>query len=236
MDGLYEVFAPGSTVGKISRTTSIKKETNRPEFCVRNSDIAKFGTQNERDTELGQYIERRPKKVHKKTLEQTIVNNRKDLLRKDLGSKKIKHIERQTFDVSVLSSRSSCISTSSNVVPALRMRIPKKSNPKHDDAFINRPDLTQIFHFSPPVPSAAPPTQPDTAGPSAVQMTPLTKQLTPILRKEKRTITVSDTSDSDTSSLKRSRRLLKIQKKSATSSSILEKIQRTVGCSAETPI
>ena len=40
------------------------------------------------------------------------------------------------------------ISTSSDVARALRMRIPKR-NPKHDDAFLNRPDLTQILHFSP---------------------------------------------------------------------------------------
>ena len=70
------------------------------------------------------------------------------------------------------------------------MRIPKR-NPKHDDAFINRPDLTQTLHFSPPVPLAAPPTQPITTEPSAPQVAS-SKQLTPILRKEKRKITVSD--------------------------------------------
>ena len=43
LDGLYEVLAPGSTVGKISPTTRIIKERNRPEVCVRNSDIAQLG-------------------------------------------------------------------------------------------------------------------------------------------------------------------------------------------------
>ena len=112
-----------------------------------------------------------------------------------MGSKKIKRSKRQTDDVCQILSGRSCISTSNNVARALR--IPKR-NPKHDDAFVNRPELTQILHFSPPVPIAAPPTQPDTAVPTATQSTPLNKQLTPILRKEKRTITVSDTSDSDT--------------------------------------
>ena len=110
-----------------------------------------------------------------------------------------------------------------------------KRNPKHDDAFINRLDLTQILHFSPPVPFAAPPTQPITTGPSAPQVAS-SKQLTPILRKEKRKFTVSDISDSYTSSLKRSKRLLKKQKKSKTSSSIVENIQSTEGYSAEIPI
>ena len=69
-DGLYEVLARGSTVGKVSPTTSIIKEPNRPDVRIRNSDIAKCGTRNKRDTELGrQYIERKPKKNHEKTLE-----------------------------------------------------------------------------------------------------------------------------------------------------------------------
>ena len=62
LDGLYEVLAPGSTVCKISPTTSVIKEPYKPEVRVRNSDIAKFGTRAERETELAQYIERRPKK------------------------------------------------------------------------------------------------------------------------------------------------------------------------------
>ena len=54
LDGLYEVLAPGSTVGKVSPTTSVIKEPNRPEVRVQISDIAKFGKQNERDAELAQ--------------------------------------------------------------------------------------------------------------------------------------------------------------------------------------
>ena len=66
LDGLYEVLAPGSTVCKISPTTSVIKEPYKPEVRVRNSDIAKFRTRAERETELAQYIERRPKKINEK--------------------------------------------------------------------------------------------------------------------------------------------------------------------------
>ena len=68
LDGLYEVLAPGSTVCKVSPTKSVIKEPDRQEVRVRNSDIVKFGTKAERDTDLGQYIERRPKKIMKKRL------------------------------------------------------------------------------------------------------------------------------------------------------------------------
>ena len=48
LDGLYEVLEPGSTVCKVSPTTSVIKEPNRQEVRVRNFDIAKFGTRAER--------------------------------------------------------------------------------------------------------------------------------------------------------------------------------------------
>ena len=118
---------------------------------------------------------------------------------------------------------------------ALKMRVSKR-NPKHDDVFINRPDLTQILHFSPPVPLAAPLNNPSTAGPSASQVAS-PQQPTPILRKErkgKRQMTVGDKSDSDTSSVRRSKRTLKKQKKSTTS--IVEKIQNTEGYAADIPV
>ena len=80
------------------------------------------------------------------------------------------------------------------------MRIPQR-NPKHDDAFANRPDLTQILHFSPLVPIAHPPHYLNVAGPSAARVAS-PQMPTPILRKkEKRQLTISDTSDLDTSSV-----------------------------------
>ena len=164
---------------------------------------------------MEQYIERRPKKISEKTLEQKSTNQWRDLILKNLGRKKIKRNKRPDDDVSVISSGRSCISTTSKVARALKMRFPKR-NPKHDDAFTNRPDLTQILHFSPPVPLAAPQKNPSTAGSSPSQVVS-PQQPTPILRKErkgKRQMTVSGTSVSDTSSVRISKRTLKKQKKS----------------------
>ena len=67
LDGLYDLLAPGRTVGKVGPTKSIIKEPNRPEARVRNSHLTKFGTRQEWDTELGQYIDTRSKKVQEKT-------------------------------------------------------------------------------------------------------------------------------------------------------------------------
>ena len=88
MDGHYKILAPGSTVGKVSPTTSIIKELNRPEVRVRNSDMTKFDTKHERDTELGQYFDRKPEKRHEKSLEQKITKHKKDLWEKILWAKR----------------------------------------------------------------------------------------------------------------------------------------------------
>ena len=102
------------------------------------------------------------------------------------------------------------------------MRIPKR-NPKHDEAFINRPDLTQILQFSPISPHTPQSTNPDAPGPSATRMVS-SKPPTPILRKtSKRQLTISDTSDSDTSSVRKSKRTLKKE----SSHTIVEKVRNT---------
>ena len=56
-------------VSFIMTRTSFIKEPNKTEIRLRNSDIAKFGTRHERETELGQNIERRPKNNHETTPE-----------------------------------------------------------------------------------------------------------------------------------------------------------------------
>ena len=106
------------------------------------------------------------------------------------------------------------------------MRIPKR-NPKHDEAFINRPDLTQILQLS-PIASIAPQlTNPDAPGPSATQLAS-SKPPKPILRESsKRQLTISDTWDSDTSSVRKSKRTLKKK----TSQTIVEKVRNTEGYS-----
>ena len=42
LDGLYEVLAPSKIVGKINLTTGVKKETEKAEVLVRNTDIENF--------------------------------------------------------------------------------------------------------------------------------------------------------------------------------------------------
>ena len=54
LHGLWETLARGSTVVRTSDTTTVIKEPGGPEVSVRNSDIAKFGTRAERNTELWQ--------------------------------------------------------------------------------------------------------------------------------------------------------------------------------------
>ena len=66
LDGLYKVLAPGSAVGKICPTTGVLKEPNWLED--QELKYRKIGSRNERDTELGQYIEKRLTKVQGKLL------------------------------------------------------------------------------------------------------------------------------------------------------------------------
>ena len=62
LDGLHEVLAPGSSVLKTDTYTSVIKEPEKRDVKIRNSDLAKFGTKAERQTELQMYANRRPKK------------------------------------------------------------------------------------------------------------------------------------------------------------------------------
>ena len=75
--GLWETLAPGSTVVRTSDKTTVMKEPGVPEVSVRNSDIAKFGTRAERNTELWQYAQRRPL-PYDKTTEEKIAQHTKD--------------------------------------------------------------------------------------------------------------------------------------------------------------
>ena len=67
--GLWETLTPGSTVVRTSPKTTAIKEPGVSEIKVRNSDIAKFGTRTERNTELWQYARRRPLPYDKTTEE-----------------------------------------------------------------------------------------------------------------------------------------------------------------------
>ena len=74
--GLWETLAPGSRVVRTSDTTTVIKEPGVPEVCVRNSDIAKFGTHAERNTDLWEYAKRRPLPYEKTTEEKISQHNK----------------------------------------------------------------------------------------------------------------------------------------------------------------
>ena len=72
LEGLCEVLAPGSNILKVSPTTSTIKEPAKPIFTVRNSDIAKFGTLQERQTPLKFYADRRGQRIGEKLVQEPI--------------------------------------------------------------------------------------------------------------------------------------------------------------------
>ena len=61
LDDLYEVLAPGSSVVKTVEYTSVIKEPGKREVTIRNSDMAKFRTKEECQTELQIDANRRTK-------------------------------------------------------------------------------------------------------------------------------------------------------------------------------
>ena len=94
MEGFYEVLAPGSHILKVSSTNSTIKEPGKPVVTVRNSDIAKFGTQLERQIPLKAYADRRGPPSVKKLVEELIQSHVKEFIRKQKGDKKMKHRKR----------------------------------------------------------------------------------------------------------------------------------------------
>ena len=119
LDGLYDVLAPGSSVIKTNEYTSVIKETGKRDVTIRNSNLAKFGTKAERDTELQVYANRRPKLPTGKTTEELINHLANESRKKLEGGKRMKH-RKVADDVSIVSS------IHSNVTRALRVRMPTK--------------------------------------------------------------------------------------------------------------
>ena len=85
--GLWETLAPGSTDVRTSDTTTVTKEPGVPEVCVRKSDIAKFGTSAERNTDLWEYAKCRPL-AYEKTTEEKISLHTKELKKNSVGKSK----------------------------------------------------------------------------------------------------------------------------------------------------
>ena len=72
LDGLYEILALGSAVIKTDTFTSVTKVPGKREVKISNSDLAKFRTKAERQTDLQIYANRRPKIPSGKTTEDLI--------------------------------------------------------------------------------------------------------------------------------------------------------------------
>ena len=117
LDGLYEVLATGSVVQKTDQYISVMRETGRLEVTVRNSDIAKFGTCDERKTQLMAYVNRRGPRVHEKSTEAKNLSHTKEFTRNQRGDRKMKHRKRDTG--------SGVSSNKSNIARAMRVRMPK---------------------------------------------------------------------------------------------------------------
>ena len=120
LEGLYEVLAPGSHILKVSPTTSTIKEPGKQIVTVRNSDIAKFGTHQERQTPLKVYADRRGPRAGEKVVEELIHSHIKEFTRKQKGDKKMKHRKREPG--------SGVSSQRSNISRAMRGRVPKLPN------------------------------------------------------------------------------------------------------------
>ena len=117
LDGLYEVLAPRSVVQKTDQYTSVIREPGKLEATVRNSDIAKFATRDERKSKLMDYINRRGPRVHEKSTEARINCHIKEFTRIQKQDRKMKHRKRDTG--------SGVSSNKLNIARAMRVRIPK---------------------------------------------------------------------------------------------------------------
>ena len=117
--GLWETLAPGSTVVRTSNTTTVIKEPGVPEVSVRNSDIAKFGTRAERNTDFWEYAKRRTL-PYENTTEEKIAQHIKELKKKFRGEIKIRHRPNQSDAASGVSS------ANSNISKAMASRKPRK--------------------------------------------------------------------------------------------------------------
>ena len=112
-------MAPGSSVVKTDPYTSVIKEPGKKEITICNSDLAKFGTKAERQTDLQIYANRRLK-VHSGKITEELINQHAKGARKKLeGNKRMKH-RKIADDASAVSS------IHSNVTWALRVRMPTK--------------------------------------------------------------------------------------------------------------
>ena len=117
LNRLFEILAPGSVVQEADQYTSEIRETGKLEVTVRNSDIAKFGTRDERKTKLMDYVNRRGPRIHEKATEAKIFSHIKESTHVQKGDRKMKHRKREMGSgVSLYRS---------NIARAMRVCMPK---------------------------------------------------------------------------------------------------------------
>ena len=115
LDALYELLAPGSIVQKTDQNTQVIREPGKLDVTVLYSDIAKFGSRDERKTMLQDYINRRGPLEN--STEAKILTIRKEFTRIQKGDRKTKHRKRDTA--------SGVSSTKSNIANTMRVCMPK---------------------------------------------------------------------------------------------------------------
>ena len=86
-------------------------------MTFQNSDIAKFGTRDERKTKLMDYVNCRGPRIHEKTTEAKILSHIKESTCVQKIDRKMKHRKRETG--------SGVSSNKSNTARAMRVRMPK---------------------------------------------------------------------------------------------------------------
>ena len=144
---------------KTDTFTSVIKEPGKRDVTIRISDLAKFGTKAERQTDLQMYANRRPKIPSGKTIEDLIIHHAKESRKKLEGGKRMKH-RKLADDVSTVSK------IHSNVTRALGVRLPTKPKKAITTAPQKQPtEITSDFAVPMEMPStsivkAEPPSRP----------------------------------------------------------------------------
>ena len=192
LDGLYEVLAPGSSVVKTNTCTSVIKEPGKRDKNFRNSDLAKFGTKAERQTELQLYANRRPKTPTGNISEDLISHHAKKTMKKLEGGKRMKH-RKIADDVSAVSS------IHSNVTRALRVRMPTKQKRTVITAPPNPPaEVTSDFAVPMEMPSTSIIVVEPPSGPKRKAASKASAALKP-LKRQRSTPSVTESDESNAS-------------------------------------
>ena len=89
-------MSPESVEQKTDQYTSIIHEPRKLDVRVRNRDIAKVGTRDERKTKRQDYTNRRGPRLLDKSTEAKIISHTKEFTRIQKADRKMKHRKRDT--------------------------------------------------------------------------------------------------------------------------------------------